>query len=280
MAASFSFELLKLRKRPAVWVMGAILVLMVVFFDYFQFYSAIKSLEEGGNDPTGQITNVQQFKEYLLPGSVMVNVAGLLSFFGGPIALILGTLAAGSEYGWGTLKTALTQRPGRLAVLLGKLLAVGVVLGVFSLLALGTGATGSYVVAGLFDEPVSWPPAGNILKGMAVIWLIQASWASLGVFLATLFRGTALAIGLGLVYGLAIENLIFGFSDQSKIIEALTNILLTKNGGDLANSLGEVPQAFTSPDPAEPAQAALVLGCYVIGLLLVAVLVFRRRDVT
>ncbi|CAN5745612.1 hypothetical protein BH24ACT22_BH24ACT22_14130 [soil metagenome] len=280
MVSSFSFELLKLRKRPSTWMLGAILIFMVVFFDYFQFYSAIRSLQEGGNDPTGQITNVQQFEEYLLPESVPVNVAGLLSFFGGPIALILGALAAGSEYGWGTFKTSLTQRPGRLAILLGKLLAVGVVLGVFSLLALGTGAISSYVVAGLFDEPVDWPSAGNSLQGLAIIWLIQAAWATVGSFLALLFRGTALAIGLGLVYGLAIENLIFGFSDQSRIIEALTNILLIKNGGDLANSLGEVPRAFSSPDPAEPVQAALVLGCYVIGLVFIAALVFRRRDVT
>ena len=280
MVASFSFELLKLRKRPSTWVLGVILILMVLFFDYYQFYSSIVSLEKGGDDPTGQITNVREFKEYLLPGSVTVNVAGLLSFFGGPIALILGTLAVGGEYGWGTLKTTLTQRPGRLAVLLGKLLAVGVVLAGFSLLALGAGAAGSYAMANLFDKPVDWPAAGNILKGLGIIWLILGAWASLGMFLATLFKGTALAIGLGLIYGLAIENLIFGFSDQSKIIEALTKVLLIRNGGDLANSLGNAPQAFSSPEPIDPSQAALVLISYVIGLLFIAALAFRHTDVT
>jgi ABC-type transport system involved in multi-copper enzyme maturation permease subunit len=128
MAAGFSFELLKLRKRVAVWALGVILIFMVAFFDYFQFYSSIVSLQEVDTGPAGQVTEVQQFKEYLLPGNVTVNVAGLLSFFGGPIALILGALSAGSEYGWGTLKTAFTQRPGRTNVLAGKLLAVGVVL--------------------------------------------------------------------------------------------------------------------------------------------------------
>ncbi len=280
MVASFSFEILKLRKRPATWVLGVILVLVVLFFDYYQFYSVIKSLEAGGDDPTGQVTNVGQFKEYLLPGSVPVNVAGLLATFGGPIALILGALAAGGEYGWGTLKTTLTQRPGRLSVLLGKLLAVGVVVAVYSLLALGAGAIASYVMAGLFDRPVDWPSAGNLLEGLGVIWLVLAAWASLGAFLATLFRGTALAIGLGLVYGLAVEGLIFGFSDQSRIIEAITYVLLGRNGAELANSLGEVPQSFSSPDPVDPAQAALVLGGYVLGLLLIAAVLFRKRDVT
>ena len=279
MAASFSFELLKLRKRVAVWALGVILVFMVAFFDYFQFYSSIVSLQEGDTGPTGQITNVQQFEEYLLPGNITVNVAGLLSFFGGPIALILGALSAGSEYGWGTLKTALTQRPGRISVLAGKLLAVGAVLFVFSLLALGTGALSSYVVAGLLEEPVNWPAAGNILKGLGIIWLILGAWASVGIFLSILFQGTALAIGLGLVYGLAIENLIFGFSEQSKVIEAISKVLLIRNGGELANSLGETPQAFSSPDPVDPTQAALVLGGYVLVLLLITALLLRQRDV-
>lgn len=280
MAASFFFELLKLRKRPSTWVLGVILVLVVFFFDYYQFYASIESLEAGGNDPTGQIANVREFKDYLLPESMTVNVAGLLATFGGPIALILGALAAGSEYGWGTFKTTLTQRPGRLAILFGKLLAVSVVILAYSLLALGAGAVGSYVVAGLLEESVDWPSMWNILKATGIIWLIFGAWASLGTFLATLFRGTALAIGLGLVYGLAIEGLIFGFSDQNRIIEAITYVLLSRNGAELSNSLGDVPQAFMSPDPVEPTQAALVLGTYVVGLLLVAALVFRRRDVT
>lgn len=280
MLASFSFDLLKLRKRTAVWVLAVISVFLVAVFDYYQFYSAVESLGRGGSDPTNQITDVGEFRDYLLPGSVPVNVAGLLSLFGGPVALILGALAAGSEYGWGTFKTTLTQRPSRLSILAGKLLAVGLILAVYATLALAAGIASSFVIAGLWEETVSWPPVGDFVRALGVIWLVFAAWASVGIFLAMLFQGTALAIGLGLVYGLVVENLIFGFSEQSRLIEALTNILLAKNGGELANSLGNVPQAFTSPDPTEPSQAALVLGVYVVGLLVIAALVFRRRDVT
>lgn len=279
MAASVYTELFKLRRRPSTWVLAAILIFVVVFFDYFQFYSSVASLEEGGTDPTGQITNVEEFRQYLLPESFAVNVAGLLSQFGGPVALILGALAAGSEYGWGTVKTALTQGLGRLKIFSSKLLAVGIVLAVFSLLVLGCGAISSYVVAGLLEESVQWPSLGNVLKGFGVTWLIFGAWASVGVFLAMLFRSTALAIGLGLVWGLVVENLIFGFSNQSEIIDALTNVLLITNGGTLANSLGDVPQAFTPPDPAEPIQTLLVLCVYLVGLLILSTLLFRQRDV-
>ena len=37
-------------------------------------------------------------------------------FFGGVLALMLGVLTLGSEYGWGTLRTLFTQGPGRLRV--------------------------------------------------------------------------------------------------------------------------------------------------------------------
>lgn len=280
MLASFRFELLKLSKRPSTWVLGLFLVLIVLFFDYYQFYSAITSLEAGGSDPTQQVTDVGEFKEYLLPASITVNVSGLLATFGGPIASILGALSVGGEYGWGTLKTILTQRPGRFAVLAGKLLAVGAVVLVYSALALASGAVGSYVVAGAFDRAVDWPSIWNIVKGLAVIWLVLGAWASLGAFLAVLFRGTALAIGLGLVYGLVVESLILGFSEGNRVLETLTEILLGTNGAELSNSLGTAPTAFTPPDPADPVQAALVLGGYVLVLILLAAIVLQRRDVT
>ena len=41
-------------------------------------------------------------------------------------ASILGVLSVGSEFGWGTWKTLLTQRPGRLTVFGAKLVALAV----------------------------------------------------------------------------------------------------------------------------------------------------------
>ena len=45
-----------------------------------------------------------------LPSDLVANLISGLPVFAGAIALILGALAVGSEYGWGTLKTVLTQR--------------------------------------------------------------------------------------------------------------------------------------------------------------------------
>ena len=50
----------------------------------------------------------------MLPAQLMGTMLGGFPFFGGAFALMLGVLSLGSEYGWGTFKTAYTQGPGRL----------------------------------------------------------------------------------------------------------------------------------------------------------------------
>lgn len=280
MAASLSTELLKLRKRPATWILAAVLIFLIIFFDYFQFYLTVSAIEEEGGQSAAGLGDVNELRDYILPQAVDMNVPGLLSQFGGPVALILGALAAGSEYGWGTLKTSLTQGLGRLSVLGSRILAIAIVLIAFALVVLAVGAAASYVVASLLEADVSWPSAFALLKSIGVTCLIFGAWASLGIFLATLFRGTALAIGIGLVWGVVVESVIFGFSAQSEIMEALTRILLARNGGELANSLGDAPAAFSVPDPGEPWQAALVLALYVLVPLVLTALLLKRRDIS
>ena len=107
----------------------------------------------------------------------------------------MGALVAGSEYGWGTLKTILTQRPGRSAVLAGKLLAIVtailvVVVGVFALNALW-----SWVIAATEDRAADWPSALELAKGIGAGWLVLGTWSLVGAALGILFRSTSLAIG-------------------------------------------------------------------------------------
>ena len=48
--------------------------------------------------------------------------------FAGALALVLGALMFGGEYGWGTVKTHAHPAPGRVSVLGGQLVALGVAL--------------------------------------------------------------------------------------------------------------------------------------------------------
>ena len=201
---------------------------------------------------------------------------------GAPIALILGALAVGSEYGWATFKTVLTQRPGRTALFFGKLLALGVILALLVALTFAAGAASSLVVAALAGGPVKGPPPGELLRALGAGFLILAVWASLGALLSTLLRSTALSIGLGLVYSLALETVIFNLPINSESFTNARRFFPGQNSSSLADSFSR--QGSTGLVPTTPqidaAQAMLVLLVYTTAFVVLAALVFRRRDIT
>lgn len=280
MASSFGAELMKLRKRPATWVIGLIFVIAALLFGYLFTYLFVVSA------PGGDAGMPEQVREgilgFLLPESFLPNVIGTFASFGSALALILGALAMGSEYGWDTFKVSLTQGPGRLGFLAGKLLAVGVLLLLVTVVVLAAGAAASYAIASFENAAAEWPSAMEILKGIGAGWLILAIFAAMGVFLAALFRGTALAIGIGLVYLLVLENLFLGLTSQNETIADIGSRLPAKNSLDLSEYFGEAPQAFGGApgEAVEPLTAAFTLGIYAVVFLALAMLLFKSRDVT
>ncbi len=275
MGASFGAETLKLRKRPATWVLLLILVAAVALFGYVFNYIFTVNTSQQGQPPGFQEAVLQ----YVLPESVLVNVVGSLANFGSALALILGALTVGSEYGWETVKTTLTQKPGRLSIFAGKIAAVAVILLIFVLAVLALGVVSSYLIANAEDATINWPSFGDWLQAIGVGWLILGTFAAMGIFLATLFRGTALAIGLGLVYLLVLENLFIGLATQSDTVQDIGKALPAKNSLDLSESLGNVPQFLAVPgENVDATQAALVLGAYTVVFLVLAVILFRQRD--
>jgi hypothetical protein len=80
---------------------------------------------------------------------------------------------------WGTLKTLLIQRPGRLHVLTAKLAALGLVLIPFVLSLFVAGTIASLVIARIEHAPAGLPPAWLIVRALAAGWLILAVWAAL-----------------------------------------------------------------------------------------------------
>ena len=121
MIASFQAEILKLRKRPATWVLLGVALALTQLFGYLLPYSSWATSDQNfqteGMDPQAVLAGT-------LPGELVPTSLGGFPVFAGALALILGALATGSEYGWGTMQTALTQRPTRLAVYGGKLAAL------------------------------------------------------------------------------------------------------------------------------------------------------------
>jgi ABC-2 type transport system permease protein len=200
---------------------------------------------------------------------------------------MLGVLALGSEYGWGTLKTLFTQRPGRLHVFGSKLLAVAVALVPFVLVVFAVGALASAAIALREGAQIVWPSPWLVLRGLAAGWLILAVWAAFGVLLAVLSRGTALAIGIGILYALVIEGLLSALASEIGLLDRLVEFFLRANAYSLVAVLGvsaddvsnNGPGSFSGPF-VDGGQALLVLGSYIAVFLILSGWLLRRRDVT
>jgi ABC-2 type transport system permease protein len=274
---SVTAELLIVRKRSSTWILLGIWSTLAVLFAYVIPY--VEYLNGSGPGPRslGQ----------LLPGQLAGNLVEGFPFFGGVIALMLGVLGLGSEYGWGTLKTLFIQREGRLRVFGAKLLALGAVLVPFVLSVFALGAGASYVIALREGVAVEWPSAWLVVRAMGAGWLILAVWASFGLLLAAVSRGTSLAIGVGILYALVIEGLISAFADAVSFLEPVTEFFLRANAYSLVKGLGlsvseaagNGPGAFSGPYVGT-GQALLVLVAYMAAFLTVSGLLLRRRDVT
>jgi ABC-2 type transport system permease protein len=292
MLASLSAELLKVRKRPSTWMLPLIWLAIIVLLNYTLVYVLLTHIppptfpEGTPKQQQEQLREQQELAQEqqlrsLYPENLVRNLIPGYPSVGAPIALILGALAVGSEYGWATFKTILTQRPGRTALFLGKLLALGVILALLVALTFATGAASSLVVAALAGGTVKGPPLGELLRALGAGFLILAVWASLGALLSTLLRSTALAIGIGLVYSLVLESVIFNLPINSESFTNARRFFPGQNSSSLADSFsGQPPAGFAPPTPQiDGTQAALVLLAYTVAFIALAAFVFSRRDV-
>jgi ABC-type transport system involved in multi-copper enzyme maturation permease subunit len=281
MIGSIKAELLLLSKRAATWTLLGIWMALATFFGYILPYVSYRNDEPGAN---GQIpTSLDD----MLPHNFLGAMLGGFPFFGGVLILILGVMTLGSEYGWGTLKTLFSQRPGRLEVFGAKMIALGIWLLAFVAGSFIVGAAASYIIATVEDAAIDWPGMLSLLKGFAGAWLIMAVWAALGVLLGVLSRGTALAIGIGILYGLVIEGLISALFDQVDLLQPIIKVLIRANAYSLAAALGTSaedasgngPGAFSGPW-VSGTQATSVLLLELGVFLVITAALLRRRDVS
>ena len=82
--------------------------------------------------------------------------------------------------------------------------------GLVVLATFAVAAPASWLVAAVESQLLRRPPLAGLAPGLAAGWLIVAMRGWAGVFPGLLVRGTSLAIGLGPVWTLAVENLVPG----------------------------------------------------------------------
>jgi ABC-2 type transport system permease protein len=275
---SVAAELLVLRKRASTWILLGVWVALGLLFAYLLPYLSYRGAAGGPvRSPLGD----------LLPDQLVHNLLGGFPFFGGVIALMLGVLAVGSDYGWNTLKTLLIQGPTRTRVFSAKVAGVAVVLVLFVAAIFVGGAVASYLIAGAEGAAVHWPSAWELLRGFAGGWFVLAMWATFGVVLAVASRGTALAIGLGILYALVVEGLLSALASEVSWLDGVVEYFLRANAYSLVTAIGVPRAALEDNGPGSffgpfvgAGQAMLVMGAYAVCFVGVSLLLLRRRDVS
>ena len=282
MLAAVRAEWFKLVRRRALWVTIGLMVALAVGIEYFLVYIVATHPPAGAARAGAQLSAL---RTGLYPDSVikksLANASGLVGIF----ALIVGVLAQGSEYSWATVKTTLVQLPGRISIVGGQLASLAALALIMTLSLFIADAMASYVIATIDGNSAAWPSVIDLLKGIGAAWLILYFLTVLGFGLATAFRQSAMAIGLGLAYVLVIENLVFGLlvnlGDTFKQIQEWFPIA---NAGYLQDSFGKasgaVASAVAGPPPVDAAHAVIVLALWLVGVAAVSATLVRTRDVT
>lgn len=265
-------EALKLARRPAIWALLAIALGLSLTFTYLIPYAGYAGGTGGPRAERGLAA--------LLPDQLVGNSIGGLPVFLGALMLILGVLAVGSEYAWGTWKTVLTQSPVRTRLYAAKLVTVCLAALAGLLAVAAAGAVTSLVIALAESRPVRWPGLADLLTGLGAGWLIAAMWTVLGALLGIVLRGVALPVGLGLVWLLAVQNLLALIAAPLlSWVAELQKALPGPNAGSLVAALGAGTDTPGVQAIVGGSQAAVTVAAYLVVFAIGGGALLRRRDI-
>jgi hypothetical protein len=200
--------------------------------------------------------------------------------FGGALMLILGALNIGSGYGWGTWKTVLTQGPSRVTAVGGAVVSLAfVVVALVSVAFLVDTGVASIIAASQSQSP-ALPGFGQAVRGIVTGIAILGMWTLAGVLIGAIARGPALAVGLGLVWVLVVENLLRGVAGIFEPIKVITDHLPGTAAGSMAGAMRTVQGPATPGvlDVLSRTESLIVLVVYVAIFVGGTLWLVRRRD--
>lgn len=268
--SSLRAEALRLRRWPAFWIVLGTWVLLNLTFAYLFNYLAYTSGESGAlSDGLPREVLLGQ----LLPAAVPEVFTQGMAMFGGALMLLLGALAVGSGYGWGTWKTVFTQGPGRPAAVGGLLVSLVLVVVGLVCVAFAVDLGVSALIAATEGQSLALPSVERSVLGILTGTAILGMWTLAGAFIGAVARGPALAVGLGLVWVLVVENLLRGVANIFGPIEFVTDLLPGTAAGSLAGAMRTVN------GPATPGVLDILTRGESLGLLAAYAVVFAAGTI-
>jgi ABC-type transport system involved in multi-copper enzyme maturation permease subunit len=263
----------KLIRRPATWVTFGLLVGLLVLI--VVAVGATANSNMGGSGGTARGTAARELVTF--PGAydrMLTFITGL----GGLFAMVYGAAIAGSEWSWGTLKSAVARGESRVRYMLVSFASISLMIGIGVVVAFAIAIVAAIVGAhlagvstsGLGDTSTLSHLPERLLKG----WFAVAEEAALGFTIATLARSQLAGIGAGIAFYFGESFASIFLPDIVKYMPfSVANAALATGSGS-----GFGGGAATVALPAD--QALVLVALWLVGSLLITALFSDRVEIT
>jgi ABC-2 type transport system permease protein len=257
-------DLRKLMRRPASWVVGLILIVLIALV-----YLAIGA-------SAGQLTDAQsraQIQAFLANEAAFRTLLGFLVSLGGLLGVAYAGAVGGAEWGWGTLRVALARGESRTRYVLTLFVATALVIGVALIGSYVVGAAFVMLAATIAGVPTGIPSAtfiATLPELFAKAWFGLLEQAAVGFAIATIARSQLAGIGAGIAVYVAEQFVSIAIPAQARYLPFT-----------VAGSLVQTPEQaqFAGVTLLDPPVALLLTAAYLVGALLVAVVVTERAQI-
>ncbi len=271
----FVSGLRKLSRRPATFVTFGLLIGLLVLIVLAVGATANSNMGGGA----GQSERGAEAKLLVTFPGAYDHMLGFIIGLGGLFAMIYGAAIAGSEWSWGTLKSAVARGESRVRYLLVTFASISMMIAVGLVIAFGIAIVAAIVGAHLANVSTSGlgdaATLGHLPERLLTGWFAVAEEAALGFAIATLARSQLAGIGVGIAFYFGESFASFFLPDIVKYMPfSVANAAVsTGSGGGFGSGGGAVASL--------PADQALVLvALWLVGSLFIAALFSNRVEVT
>ncbi|MFI5258221.1 MAG: hypothetical protein ACHQ01_01230 [Candidatus Limnocylindrales bacterium] len=264
----FFSGLRKLVRRPASWVTVGLLMGLLALI--------IIAVGATANERTNVAREAAAKTMVTFPGAydrLLQFITGL----GGLFAVIYGAAIAGSEWSWGTLKSAVARGESRVRYMMISYVTVAVMIAIGILLTFAVGVVAAIIGAnlanistsGLGDSATLSDLPERLLKG----WVAVVEEGALGFTIATLARSQLAGIGVGIAF-------YFGEGFAAIVLPDIVKYLPFSVANASLVTGTSTPGLFAGGASGLPAdQAQVLVIVWLVGALLVAGLFSDRAEI-